>query len=259
MKTLRKVLIAVGGVILVVFLMFTINYVKNEIMIYKTSKGTVTFKDMPPFSFISPYIYHYNKGNLYYIEGDYDMAYLEYKKSLKQYIPKGKECDVRVNAALSIVTPLPLDNVNDSNIDEILDSLYEARDILTEKGCADAQEETGGHYDDAQTLKNEIQELIDELENYQNQSNQNNSGNNNNQNNNNNNGGGSGDNNDPSGGGSNPPGENGGGNNNSGDNSEPTIEEQLEELQRGSMEDRTKNVDMAEYMDNYEYYSGKPW
>ena len=56
------------------------------------------------------YIYHYNRGNTFYEEGQYDKAVDEYEKALNCRLAEGKECDIRVNTALAMVAPLEIQN-----------------------------------------------------------------------------------------------------------------------------------------------------
>jgi len=213
-KTSRKLLLALWGIIFVLLIVFTITYAQNGKLRKNVSKGIVQESDLPDFSFIFPTIYHYNKGNVYYYLGEYDLAYFEYQKSLKRGMKGEKDCKLRINTALSIVTPLDLEYITEDDIPALLESLYEARDLLLLNGCA-KEDGFSGHNVNAQILENEIQAWIDALENPQykdpdDQNSNSNDGNNSNGSSDNNNGN-QDQNNDP----------NNGDNPNSGDNQNP--------------------------------------
>lgn len=110
------------------------------------------------------YIYHYNKGNDAYENGDYESAIEEYETALSYHVPDKKECDIRVNLALAMIAPIDLENLPESEVADTIALLKEARDVLTEDGCAH-MDDNDGHDEDAQTLKNEIDEYIEALEN----------------------------------------------------------------------------------------------
>lgn len=108
------------------------------------------------------YVKHYNKGNEYFRKAAYEQAISEYEKALKQKLPKEKECLVRINMALSLVTPLDEKTV-EKDPDAAIETLEQARDILLAKECA--TDDDDGHNDDAQQLKNEIDEYLEQLKN----------------------------------------------------------------------------------------------
>lgn len=111
------------------------------------------------------YIFHYNRGNEFYELGQYEKAASEYEKALKLYVPKGRECDIRVNYALSVCGGLNLNDISGLTEDEkkaMINTLETAIDILVEEECAH-RNDNNGHDDEAQKLKNELQEIIDML------------------------------------------------------------------------------------------------
>ena len=115
--------------------------------------------------YLQLYIFHYNRGNEFYELGQYEKAASEYEKSLKFYVPNGKECDIRVNYALSMCAGLNLNNISGLTEDEktvMIGILETAIDILVEEECAH-RDDNNGHDDEAQKLKNELQEIIDML------------------------------------------------------------------------------------------------
>lgn len=115
--------------------------------------------------YLQLYIFHYNRGNEFYELGQYEKAASEYEKSLKFYVPNGKECDIRVNYALSMCAGLNLNDISGLTEDEktvMIGILETAIDILVEEECAH-RDDDNGHDNEAQKLKNELQEIIDML------------------------------------------------------------------------------------------------
>lgn len=163
-KNLKKLLIALCAIIFVILIIFIITYSQNGKLRKNVSKGVIKESDLPSFSFIFPTIYHYNKGNVYYYLGDYDLAYAEYTKSLRRGMKGDKDCKLRINAALALVAPLDLEYITEDDIPDLLETFYTARDLLLLKGCAN-EDGYSGHDANAQILENEIQAWIDFLEN----------------------------------------------------------------------------------------------
>lgn len=167
MKNLKKVLIVVFCLLMLAFLLLTYNYVRTGKAIKHYYMDTMRVEDLSDLAFVVPYINHYNRGVSYYSERRYDMAEEEFRKALSKKHPmdeeKAKDCNIRINLALSMVKPLTPESITSDNVDIALQILYEARDILCEEGCAD-MENKEWHNDDAQTLKEEIDEYIKLLE-----------------------------------------------------------------------------------------------
>ena len=111
------------------------------------------------------YIYYYNRGNAFFKNQKYDEAIIEYKKSLHGVIPKYKECKVRINYALAICkkVDLDLDESDENSVNQAIDMYKFAIDILTEKGCASKLKENEFHSEDAEILKEDIENEIDRL------------------------------------------------------------------------------------------------
>ena len=137
----------------------------NENLISKYNKQVYHTNTAPlfVFNFFEPYIAHYNAGNIYYQNGEYSNAIKEYKKALEKEPPKFKECCIRINLSLSMIGLIGEDYDAPENIDATIDQLKEARSVLMENGCA--TEDGDGHSSTAEKLKEEIDELIKELEN----------------------------------------------------------------------------------------------
>lgn len=104
----------------------------------------------------------YNLGCTNYTLGWYDHAELYFKEAFKETHSEKEDCMIRINLALSMVRPLTPDSITEDNFDETIAKLEEAREVLLEKGCAhDADED--GHNEQAQILKDEIDEYIEQL------------------------------------------------------------------------------------------------
>lgn len=107
-------------------------------------------------------VINYNKGNNAFRQQEYEWAESRYEDSLYFSPTKRRECKVRINYALSIVTPITPESVTWDNLEESILRLEEAKNILTEHDCAH-EHDTNGHNKKAQTLKNEIDDYIEWL------------------------------------------------------------------------------------------------
>ena len=117
-------------------------------------------------NFPQGYLPYYNLGNAAYQRGDYIEAIGLYSQALEQYPPQGKDCDIRVNQALSLCNTIDFNNIkSQAKLEEALTTLYTARDILMENGCAN--DEGTGHDPEAQQLKDDIDRMIQALQNPQ--------------------------------------------------------------------------------------------
>lgn len=176
----KKIFIILYLFFLVVIGKLIFTYVYNERIIHKVDDGVYTSNaNMLTFANVyQPYIAHYNRGNIFYKQGKYDEAVKEYNSALKCRVPDGKECIIRINLALSIIAKIPSDYDSADNIDATIATLKEAREVLLPDDCAN--DEGTGHSKEAEKLKKEIDNLLEELENKK-ESQQENDDNNNNQ------------------------------------------------------------------------------
>ena len=121
-------------------------------------------------NFPDGYIVWYNLGNYYFEEGDYKEAEDCYYRAIECGIPYEKECEVKVNLALAMINQLSdeewdsfLDAETSAEMDaqarNVEKTLITARTILIEDGCAHEDDEDG-HNEQAQILKDEIDELL---------------------------------------------------------------------------------------------------
>lgn len=152
---MKKILMMVGILLLLFFICLVAAYAANEIMIDKYNRGIYEKNDLAVLGFTEPYIAPYNQGNHYFRAGDYENAIEEYKKALDKNPPHNKECLIRINLALAMVTPIRPDEITESNLEETIDILEEAKNVLTLHGCAN-KDDHNGHNEDAQRLKDEI-------------------------------------------------------------------------------------------------------
>lgn len=159
---MKRIISALWAVLVIVLMILVVNYVGNEAMInnYNNKKYEKNF--LAALGFTQPYISHYNQGNNYYQQGYYDLAIEEYEKALEFNPPEGMDCQIRINIALAMTLPIDEDQVTVDNLEETLEILYEAEDVLCENGCA-SMDDSDGHYKDAQKLKEDIDEFIARL------------------------------------------------------------------------------------------------
>lgn len=163
-KILKIVGIALAVILFLFFGLLTFNYAYNQMTIskyeehdYSHNVDVLTHTDI-----LQGYIAHYNNGNIHYQNGEYEEAIEDYKAALDEAPPhENEECDIRVNLALAIIETLPEDYDAFENIDQSIETLQEAREYLLEEECA--MDEVDGHDEDAQKLKEEIDELIEQL------------------------------------------------------------------------------------------------
>ena len=161
MRITKRVIVGIW-VLLVIFMgILLLAYYSNRNMIKNYKKEKYEFNQLGFLGFTEPYINPYNRGNIFYSLGDYDRAIAEYDLALSYNPPEPADCMIRVNYALALIAPIDPDKINEDNLEEVLDILDEARDILCEDGCAN--DKGTGHYDPAQTLKDEIDEFEEEL------------------------------------------------------------------------------------------------
>ena len=109
------------------------------------------------------YLPYYNLGNVAYKRGDYNSAIGYFNQALNLYPVGAKDCKIRINLALSYCYSIDYYNLNSQEkIDTAIFTLYKARDVLLANGCAKDGDEVG-HNEDAQQLKEDIDEMIEML------------------------------------------------------------------------------------------------
>lgn len=234
MRNLRKrIFICVYVILFLVCAKRAFTYIYNEILISKYNDHDYS-GDVDPLLFcnvIQPYLAHYNMGNIHYQNGDYQAAIDEYKNALEADPGHDEECSVRINLALAIIGTLGEDYVSEENVETSIATLTEARNVLIEEKCA--TDSGNGHSETAETLKKEIDDLIDQLKNTQTENPE--------------------QNNDPN----NKPNED----EEDDDDYEQNIKEQLQQQQMDSYEERMQNLDYYDEFDNEMNFdaNGRVW
>lgn len=163
MKIAKRIVAVLGIVSVLAFAALLVNYICGERMIDRYNKRIYESSSVNAFlGFTQPYINHYNRGDIYYSQGDYKGAEEEFKSALKWNTGTPKDCEMRINYALSIVKQIDPQSVTKDNLDETIDRLEEAKSALLKNGCAHDEDENG-HNSDAQTLKDEIDKFEEQL------------------------------------------------------------------------------------------------
>lgn len=165
------IMCAIATIFLVVTSYFAFRYLINKSFVDKYRDGKYENLDEDSLFALNcndPYLPYYNRGNVYYQNGDYEDAELSYIDALSKNPEHdgedSAECNIRVNLALSMLQQIDFDNIDsDKDIERAIDQLLACRDVLVEEGCAD-EEGTDGHDPEAEQLKEEIDDLIEQLQ-----------------------------------------------------------------------------------------------
>ena len=172
----RKILTAIYVILILILLKLLYSSLMNHILISKYDQGEYSDNQAKALTFLNfseSYIANYNYGNILYQRGEYEEAIEQYKKSLNDIIiPQDKECNIRINYALSICKTVQVDEKDETSIQEAIKKYESAIEILTLKGCAN-KEDNNGHNRQAQQLEKDIQKEIDRLKKLQKQENDN--------------------------------------------------------------------------------------
>ncbi len=163
----KRILIIIYIVVLLICCVPAFRYIYNEIVIscYNRSDYSISTEPLSTLNLGESYIAHYNQGNIYYKSDKFEDAIESYKKALEQNPPEDKECSIRINLALAMLGTMAEDYSAEKNAETSLEILKGARDVLLEKGCV--ANDTDGHNKTAQKLKDEIDEIIKQLEQQQ--------------------------------------------------------------------------------------------
>lgn len=155
-------------------LFFVIGWTANAYYVSEAKKG-IYHPEMEEFftrfPFPDEWVIWYNLGNCYYDAGDYEEAESAYLRSIDCGIPYEKECPVKVNLALSMMAQISEDDwdafYDCTGTDDLSAGartvekvLKDAREVLIADGCAH-ENDSDGHDKEAQTLKEEIDELLE--------------------------------------------------------------------------------------------------
>ena len=166
----KKVLIVIYIILILITLKLLYSILTNTILINDYNKGKYSESQAKLLTFLNfpeSYIANYNYGNILYQNGEYEKAIEEYEKSLKRFVPKNKECNIRINYALAICKTVTVDEKDQSSIKNAIEKYESAIEVLTENGCAN-KNDSNGHSQKAEQLKKDIQKEIDRLKKLQN-------------------------------------------------------------------------------------------
>ena len=177
---------------------------------------------------MEPYIADYNNGNVYYQKGDYDAAITAYQKALEHHSGHPKECMIRINLVLAMVAPIDPNEITDSQIEDIIRLLEDAKQILCVHGCA--SEDGSGHNRDAQKLKEDIDRFEEELREMQEAQQEDDTSEYESEQ-----------------------------TTKQEDEDKEDIQQQLKEIQKQSNEERNKELSENENLEDFDYYDGQTW
>ncbi len=162
-----RVVNVISVVLLIFAFFFGTKYIINGIFLINYNHGNYSYRTeefLQKINIPEGYVPYYNAGNAYYKLEDYDNAILSYKSALEAHPTEKKECDIRVNLALAMLHKIDFDNINtEKQKANAIRQLQSARNILTEKGCADPYG-TNGHDPEAEQLKQDIDKMLEELD-----------------------------------------------------------------------------------------------
>ncbi len=162
MSMAKKIAIAVWILTAAFLGILTLNYFSNRDLISNFNQGRYEQNQFGFLGFTEPYINHFNRGNVYYKLRDFEKAKQEYQMALNLNPKDPYDCKIRVNYALSYVTPIDVDKIDEDNYKDVIETCEKAKEILSENDCA--TENNDGHYYAAQKLYNEINDFIKSLQ-----------------------------------------------------------------------------------------------
>lgn len=113
-------------------------------------------------NYVESYIVYYNNANIAYQNKQFDEAIENYDMALTYDVPEKKRCNIYINKSLTVIATLPDDYEEYENIDDSIEILEDARDVLFEDGCASKKGK--GHSKEAEKLRQEIDDEIERLE-----------------------------------------------------------------------------------------------
>ena len=162
-----RIVNAISIFLALVALFLGIRYIINGAFLIGYNHGKYSYRTeefLQKLNVPEGYLPFYNAGNAYYMLEDYDQAIVSYKMALESHPTEKKECDIRVNLALAMLHKVDFDNINtEKQKANAVRTLQSARNVLTEKGCADPYG-TNGHDPEAEQLKQDIDKMLEELD-----------------------------------------------------------------------------------------------
>ena len=165
----KKILIILYIILILATLKLIYNKITNNILINKYENGEYSEKDAKDLTFLDfsqTYVADYNYGNVLYNNGYYERAIEQYQKALDGFVPKYKECNIRINYALAICKTVKIDEDDPNSIEKAIEKYQTAIDVLTEEECAH-RNDSNGHNKKAQKLKEDIEKEIERLKKLQ--------------------------------------------------------------------------------------------
>lgn len=225
---MKKLFITLWILLITCLLCLIVNFSANETLIKDYKAGIFMENKMAFLGFLEPYISYYNEGNVYYRKKNFNAAIEAYQNALKRHPSRHRECMIRINLALAMVTPIEPAEMTDSDIADAIRILEDAKQILSVHGCA--AEDGNGHNKNAQTLKEDIDRFEEELKEMQDTQS-----------------------------------ENGTKDNESEQSPEQdvknkqNIQKQLEEIQKESNKERSQELSETENLNNFDFYHGQTW
>lgn len=163
----KAIFITIYSMLVIGCFVMVFNYAYNAFVTYCYNNGNYSMdaKPLQMFNWTEKYVAYYNQGNIEYQKGEYLNAIEAYEKALELDPPEQKECAIRINLALAMLATIDATYQDTLYLEDVLNVLYSARDVLLEDGCA--TENGDGHSAEAEQLKKEIEEIIKELEKQQ--------------------------------------------------------------------------------------------
>ena len=162
----RWLVLAAAGILLISGSLLSRKVFANHIFVQSYENGEYDSekeKSLLFLNFPEGFLPYYNLGNAAFKKGDYNQAVSYYKEALERNPTGEKDCQVRINLALSMCYSIDFDNISsEEENDAAIKILKGAKEVLLEKGCA--SESGDGHDPDAQQLKEDIDNMIEELE-----------------------------------------------------------------------------------------------
>lgn len=168
----RKVIIVLYIILILIAIKLIYNQLLNTMLIndYNNNKYNEDYaKALTYANFPQQYISNYNYGNVLYKQGEYEEAIKKYEEALNGIIPKEKECNIRINYVLAICKTVQVDESDSKSIKNAIQTYEKAIEVLTEKGCAN-KDNDNGHNKKAEQLKKDIQKEIERLKRLENSS-----------------------------------------------------------------------------------------
>lgn len=225
---MKRLLTTVWILLMGCFLCLIVNFSVNETLIKEYNTGNFIENKLAFLGFFEPNIADYNNGNVYYQKGNYDAAITAYQDALKHHSGHPKECMIRINLVLAMVTPIDPAEIIDSQIEDTMELLEDAKQILCVHGCA--AEDGSGHNKEAQKLKEDIDRFEEELKEMQETQQEDDTQENESEQ-----------------------------TTKQDDENKEDIRQQLKEIQRQSSEERNKELSENENLENFDYYDGQTW